>query len=148
MSSGLTDRTFRNIRAALETRFNEISEITNKEFENTKTKLEDFDKSSSDVKFIRGTILPLETSVVAVGSSGTDLHEGIFQIDYYSAVDVGGYSDDLDIIANYFPKGHEMTHSSHTVKVRNVSLGVGRRDGAFFVRNIDVDYFAYTAARS
>ena len=35
-----------------------------------------------------------------------------------------------------------------SVRILNVSLGVGRRDGAFFVRNIDVSYYAVTPARS
>ena len=76
------------------------------------------------------------------------MNRGIFQIDYYCRVGIGGFTDKLDTIANQFPKGVPISAGGTKVTINTVSLGVGRRDGAFFVRNIDVSYFAVTAARS
>lgn len=144
-----TDRVFKNIRVCLESRLGEIAtDIPSIQYENTEFDLSDIDKSSSSVKWIRATLLPAETQIASIGQNGRDLHTGIFQIDYFSSVGAGGFEDDMDIIANYFVKGDTLTTGTTNVRIRNTSLGVGRRDGAFFVRNIDVDYFAYTPARS
>ena len=146
-----TTKPFRNIREGFEVLFNTMCtnlSFTHKVFENTDFDLTDILKTNLSAEWVVGTLIPGATSVATIGASGTDSQEGIFQIDYYSKTGVGGYTNKLDSIANYFPKGLRITANNTVVRVSSVSLGVGRRDGAFFVRNIDVDYFAHTAARS
>jgi len=151
---GATDdnsKFFRNIRIALESQFKTMADdasITTRVFENVDFDFSSLEKSNLTNEFVRGTILPGDTLSAGVGTTGRDLHQGIFQIDYYNRVGIGAYSDKIDSIANAFKKGHKLVVNDTTVNVRNVSLGVGRRDGAFFVRNIDVSYFAVTTARS
>jgi len=142
---------FRNIRIALENQFKAMADaasITTRVFENIDFDLTSLEKSSSTVEWVRGTQLPAPTRTNTLGSTGTDLHEGVFQIDYYNKTGIGAYSNKIDSIANAFKRGHKISVGDTVVTIRNVSLGVGRRDGAFFVRNIDVIYFAVTAARS
>lgn len=145
-----TARDYRNIRAALETQFDGLSSLgfTNRVFENQEVDLSTFDKGTAGIKWIRGTLLPAETSTLSLGANGTDYHQGIFQIDYFNEVGIGAFETDMDSIANTFKRGTVLTHSGTSVRILNVSLGVGRRDGAFFVRNIDVSYYAVTPARS
>ena len=151
---GATDdnsKFFRNIRIALENQFKTMADdasITTRVFENIDFDFTSLEKSNLTNEFVRGTILPADTISAGVGTTGRDLHQGIFQIDYYNRVGIGAYSDKIDSIANAFKKGHKLVVNDTTVNVRNVSLGAGRRDGAFFVRNIDVSYFAVTTARS
>lgn len=145
----LTDRTFKNIRVCFESRFNQLDAITNKFFENTEFDLATLNKGTEGLSFATGTLIPLDTVTATMGVNGQDLHEGIFRVDYYNEVGVGGYSEsELDSIANIFARGTSLVTGTTTVTIRNVSLGVGRREDAFFVRPIEVNYYAVTPARS
>ena len=62
----------------------------------------------------------------------------LFQINYFSQVGRGGFTTKLDAIADAYKRGTSLTSNSTEVTVRNVSLGVGRREDAYFVRNVDV----------
>lgn len=146
-----TTKIFKNIRIAFESQFETAASqasITNKVFENTDFDLASFAKNSANVEILRGTLLPANTEIATLGATGTDINRGIFQIDYYCRVGIGGFTDKIDTIANQFPKSVAISAGGTTVNINSVSLGAGRRDGAFFVRNIDVSYFAVTPARS
>ena len=145
--AGDNDRSFRNIRICFEAQLDQLGFDT-KVFENTNIDLTTLDKGEAGIKFVRGTMLPASTDQATLGTSGRDLHTGIFQIDYFSELGIGGYTDDLDTIANAFKRGTVLSFGGTEVTCRNVSLGVGRRDDAFFIRNVDVSYFALTSARS
>ena len=142
---------FRNIRIGFESLFNTMCtnlSITHKIYENTDFDLSEVLKTNLNAEWVVGTLLPADTSTASLGTSGTEKHHGLFQIDYYSKTGVGGFTDRVDSIANYFTRGMQITANGTVVRILNVSLGVGRRDGAFFVRNIDVSYYAVTPARS
>ena len=142
---------FRNIRIGFESLFNTMCtnlSITHKIYENTDFDLSEVLKTNLNAEWVVGTLLPADTSTASLGTSGTEKHDGLFQIDYYSKTGVGGFTDRIDSIANYFSRGMQITANGTVVRILNVSLGVGRRDGAFFVRNIDVSYYAVTPARN
>ena len=146
---------FRNIRIALEGQLTTAASqasISTVVFENTEFDISSLSKSASTIEWIRGTLLPAETVSQSLGTQGRDFHQGIFQIDYYCSTGIGGFNEKIDTIANNFRKGLTLQGGAGAtlvdVKLRNVSLGVGRREDAFFVRNIDVSYFAVTSARS
>ena len=146
-----TTKPFRNIRIGFEAKFNTMCQnlsITHKVYENIDFDIADVVKTNLNAEWVVGRLIPANTTTNTLGTAGTDNQAGIFQIDYYGKTGVGGYTDRLDSIANYFPRGDKITANGTVVTVQNVSLGVGRRDGAFFIRNIDVSYFAVTAARS
>jgi hypothetical protein len=146
-----TTKPFRNIRIGFESLFNTMCtnlSITHKIYENTDFDLSEVLKTNLNAEWVVGTLLPADTSTASLGTSGTEKHDGLFQIDYYSKTGVGGFTDRVDSIANYFTRGMQITANGTVVRILNVSLGVGRRDGAFFVRNIDVSYYAVTPARS
>lgn len=148
-----TTKPFKNIRVALEARFNTMAgggqlNFTHKVFENLDFDIAEVIKTNLDAEWVIGVLAPNETEVTTIGAAGVDKQTGIFRILYYGKTGVGGYTDRLDSIANYFARGSKHTHAGTVVTIDNVSLGVGRRDGAFFVRNIDVSYFAVTTARS
>lgn len=142
---------FRNIRIAFESQFNtacNTASITKRVFENVNFDLTELTKTAATAEWARGTLLPADTQAASLGTTGTDLHTGLFQIDYYCQVGVGGYSEKLDTLANQFRRGTIISAGGTEVVLRNVSLGVGRVEDAFFVRNIDVSYHAVTPARS
>lgn len=146
-----TTKPFRNIRIGFESLFNTMCtnlSITHKIYENTDFDLSEVLKTNLNAEWVVGTLLPADTSTASLGTSGTEKHDGLFQIDYYSKTGVGGFTDRIDSIANYFSRGMQITANGTVVRILNVSLGVGRRDGAFFVRNIDVSYYAVTPARN
>lgn len=138
---------FNNIRIALETKLNTVN-VDNISFENVEIDLSALDKGADGIEFVQAFLLPQATETLSLSPTGRDIHEGIFQINYYNDAGIGGYSTKLDVIADAFKRGTDLTHGGTTVRVRNVSLGVGRREDAFFVRNIDVSYYAVTPARS
>ena len=145
----LTSSEFKNIRVSFESRFNQLDDITNKFFENTEIDLATLNKGTDGISFAVGTLIPANTVTSSMGVTGQDLHEGIFRIDYYNEVGVGAFSaSEIDTIANAFARGTVLTTGTTRVNIRNVSIGVGRRDDAFFVRPIEVSYYAVTAARS
>jgi len=147
--AGLTSSEFKNIRVSFESRFNDIDAISNKFFENTEIDLATLNKGTNGISFAVGTLIPANTIASSTGVSGQDLHEGIFRIDYYSEAGVGAFvASEIDTIANAFARGTVLTTGTTDVRIRNVSISVGRRDDAFFVRPIEVSYFAVTAARS
>lgn len=148
-----TSKPFRNIRAAFENQFNTMlgqASITIGVFENVEKDLSEISKDAQTTEWCRGTLIPSVTRGRNLGgvSVATEEHNGIFQIDYYNRVGVGGYTDKLDSIANQFRRGLQLSHAGTVVHLTSVSLGVGRREDAFFVRNVDVSYFAVTPARS
>tara|TARA_R100001440_G_scaffold16970_2_gene28766 strand:- start:16006 stop:16545 length:540 start_codon:yes stop_codon:yes gene_type:complete len=148
-----TSKPFRNIRIAFESLFNTMTgggqlNFTHKVFENTDFNISDVVKTNLNAEWVVGSLIPGDTVASTMGASGRDISVGIFQIDYYAKTGIGGYTERLDSIANYFSRGSTLTANGTEVRIENVSLGVGRRDGAFFVRNVDVSYFAVTAARS
>ena len=146
-----TSKIFKNIRMALETQFNNAcntASITTRVFENVNLDLTTISKTGETIEWARGTIIPADTIAQSLGSSGQDFHSGIFQIDYYCQVGIGGLTDKLDTLANQFRRGTRISAGSTELVMRDVSLGVGRVEDAFYVRNIDVSYHAVTAARS
>ena len=146
-----TSKIFRNIRIAFESQFNtacNTASITTRVFENVNFDLTELTKTASTIEWARGTLLPANTQASSMGITGQDLHTGIFQIDYYCQVGVGGYSEKLDTLANQFRRGTKISAGGTEVVLRDVSLGAGQVEDAFFVRNIDVSYHAVTAARS
>ena len=146
-----TSKIFRNIRIAFESQFNtacNTASITKRVFENVNFDLTELTKTAATAEWARATLLPADTQAASLGTTGTDLHTGLFQIDYYCQVGVGGYSEKLDTLANQFRRGTTISAGGTEVVLRDVSLGVGRVEDAFYVRNIDVSDHAVTAARS
>ena len=139
---------FNNIRIALEARLDQLDSLDNVAYENVEIDLTTLDKGEAGIEFVQAFILPQATETLSLSPTGRDIHEGIFQINYYNEVGIGSYSTKLDYIANAFKRGTDLSYGGITVTIRNVSLGVGRREDAFFVRNIDVSYYAVTPARS
>ena len=142
---------FRNIRIAFESQFKaacDTASITTRVFENVNFDFTALTKTALTAEWARGTLLPSDTQVASLGTTGRDLHTGLFQIDYYCQVGVGGYSEKLDTLANQFRRGTKISAGGTEVVLRGVSLGVGRVEDAFFIRNIDVSYHAVTPARS
>jgi hypothetical protein len=122
--------------------------ITNLIFENVTFKMSGLSKSATVTEALRGTLLPAETVSSTLGGNGQDLQRGIFQIDYYTKVGSGGYTDRLDSVANVFKRNTVLDSNNTKITIENTSLGVGRREDAFYVRPLNVSYFAVTPARS
>ena len=138
---------FRDIRVCFETKLQQLS-FTNIIFENQALDLESLDKGADGIEWIRGTLLPAETEAGSFGTTGQDVHKGIFQVDYYCEAGKGGFTEKLDTIANAFKRGTKLSFNNLDLHCTSVSLGAGQREDAFFGRNVDVSYFAVTAARS
>ena len=137
---------FLEIRLALEVQLQALG-LSNVVYENTELDLATLNKNAN-VEFYQAFLLPAETEALSAGPEGRDIHEGIFQVNYYCQVGKGGHTLRLDQIADQFKRGTSLVNGLTTVRVRNVSLGAGRREDAYFLRNVDISYYAVTAARS
>mgnify|MGYP003651969918 CR=1 FL=1 len=145
----LTSSEFKNIRVSLESRFNGLDDITNKFFENTEFDLATLDKGEDGISFAVATLLPNTTETSSMGSTGQDMHTGTFRVDYYHEVGDGAFvASEIDVIANAFSRGTVLTTGTTVLRIKNVSIGAGRREDAFYVRPIEATYYAVTPARS
>ena len=82
-----TTKPFRNIRIGFESLFNTMCtnlSITHKIYENTDFDLSEVLKTNLNAEWVVGTLLPADTSTASLGTSGTEKHDGLFQIDYYA----------------------------------------------------------------
>lgn len=106
-------------------------------------------KPTNSTLYVRPTILPADTTQAELGSSGQDENLGIYQVDVFAPIDTGhGVAvTQADAIADAFARGTTLTYNSVNVRIRGVSRGAGRRDGAWYIVPVFINYFSFTQPR-
>jgi hypothetical protein len=101
------------------------------------------------VSYLRPTHIPASTNQAALGNSGEDRHDGIYQVDVIAEAGKGkGAAYTLaDQVADHFARGTDLTYNGLTVTIRNTPRLTGRTSNGWFIVPVEVQYFAYTAAR-
>jgi hypothetical protein len=97
-------------------------------------------------KWIRPTVLPAQSDVLAMSDSGLEVHEGVFQVDVFTDINKGK-SDSLttaDDISSYFARGLALTYSGVSVRIIRKSTGTSSRDGAWYMTSLLIDYQSIT----
>ena len=98
--------------------------------------------------YVRATLLPAETEQLTLGTTGRDRHRGLYQIDVMFAAGDSAVNTTTDTIADAFKRGSYFTYNGLTVSIRSASIDTGRREDAWFVVPVLIQYYATTTARS
>lgn len=100
--------------------------------------------------YLRATVLPADTVQAGLGTTGQDLHEGIYQVDVFAPIDKpkAVALAEADAIADYFARGLTLSFNGVNVRVRTASIGSGRREENWYILPVFIDYLSFTQART
>lgn len=95
--------------------------------------------------FLSGTLLPVQPVQSELGPSGTDLHEGIYQISIYYPKDTGtgNINRKADEIANIFKPNAIFEWFGTCVRVNGIGRGPLRINKGWAILDLSVDWSTY-----
>lgn len=95
--------------------------------------------------FLSGTLLPVQPVQSELGPSGTDLHEGIYQISIYYPKDTGtgNINRKADEIANIFKANAIFEWLNTCVRVNGIGRGPLRINKGWAILDLSVDWSTY-----
>lgn len=102
--------------------------------------------SPSGVVYLRPTFLPSNTLQAGMSASGLDETNGVYQVDVFTPKGAGR-SQIADDVADLFKRGTVLTASSVKMRIRSVSIGASRDDGAYYITPIEINWQTYTEPR-
>ena len=97
--------------------------------------------------YLRASFLPAETVQAALGASGKDETNGIYQIDVVTPRG-SGRPQLIDTVADLFKRGTVLTYNSIKVRIRSVSMAPAILDDEWYFVPISVNFQSYTEART
>jgi len=101
--------------------------------------------------YVRPSLLPADTIQATLGDSGTDMNQGIYQIDVFAPANKGKNEAMVmaDLIANRFKRGTDLAYNGRNIRVKSVSQAVAtvNPDGYFQVP-VKIIYISFTEART
>ena len=102
---------------------------------------------SNKAKWLAVYVLPAESISLGQGSNSSDEERGILQISVYIKQDLPnmdlGQWTTLDDILEQYKRNSEATYVGTKVTFEDHTISAGRTDGAWFVRDISINYFSY-----
>ena len=95
------------------------------------------------------TVLPAETVQAGLGSTGQEMHEGVFQVDVFSPSNKpkAAALAEADAVANYFSRGSVLTYNSVDVRLKTASVGRGSNDNGWYIVPVFINYLSFTLSR-
>lgn len=101
------------------------------------------------VLYIRPTILPASTDQAGCGEGGLDEHVGLYQVDIIAPALTGKGEAVIqaDIVADKFRRGTSLIYNGVSLILSKASRGAGKRDGAWFVIPVTIQYQSFTQPR-
>lgn len=95
--------------------------------------------------FLAGTLLPVQPIQLELGPSGTNLHEGIYQISIYYPKDsgTGNINRKADEIALVFKSGVNFEWLTTCVRINSIGRGPLRINKGWAVLDLSVDWSSY-----
>jgi len=95
--------------------------------------------------FLTGTLLPVQPIQSELGPSGTNLHEGIYQISIYYPKDsgTGNINRKADEIAAVFKSGANLEWLTTCVRLNNIGRGPLRINKGWAILDLSVDWSSY-----
>lgn len=91
--------------------------------------------------------LPASSDVDTLGAGGEDVHLGIFQVDINVPENTGTavLLQHAQSLRTYFYAGRTVSYGGQDVRIRSVSRGAIRKDGAWNRVSVSISYRAWTA---
>jgi hypothetical protein len=96
--------------------------------------------------YLRASFLPAEVVQAALGASGKDRIEGIYQVDVFTVAGTGR-TNIPDTIADHFKRGTNLTYNNNTVRIINVSINPVIISGSWQQVPVQIDFYSYMTAR-
>ena len=100
--------------------------------------------------YIRPTLLPGETVPDTIGSAGSDLNVGVYQVDIFTEASKGKKAlvEMMDKIALQFKHGTQLTSNSVIVEIKTVSQKTrSNDDNGWYSGFVEIVYYSFTARR-
>lgn len=100
-------------------------------------------------KYLKVNNLPANSIQRAISSNGYIRHSGTYQVMVMIPIDSGkgeGISI-ADSIATHFSSNLNLTYNGTKVKIKNVSIGAGIVDEAYFMYPLSISYESFTGGR-
>lgn len=100
--------------------------------------------------YLRPTNLQGSTDQATLGTDGTDLTTGVYQVDVFAEASKGKNAALVmaDNIANHFKRGTVLTYNGRTVRVTTVRRGLTDNSNGWYQIPVEILYRSYTQARS
>lgn len=130
---------YKEIQQALDGQLTSILGLPEIVLENTRF------KANSKTPFIRSTLLPSQSSVETIGTTGYNKVFGLYQIDIFYPLD-GGYeeiNDNADEIISNFQKGTSFTITNSTLRINISWRNSGRKLENFYNVPVLVSWECY-----
>lgn len=138
---------FVDISSALENNLDDMVEKPAIEWENKP--LTEAERADLAI-WIRPTLLPGDTIPDTIGSAGSDLNVGIYQIDVFtrSGSTKKTAIEMADKIALQFKHGTKLTYNGVTVEIKTVSIRPAFNDkNGWYMLIVEIVYYSFTARR-
>jgi len=135
---------FNDIAAALDTNLNDMTDLPSVAWENS-----DFAPAKGTL-FVRPTNIQADTFQGGLGTTGEDRTNGVYRVDVFAPSGEGKQEavEMADTIADQFKRGTDLVYNSRTVRISNVSRGVGQTNDGWFMIPLSINYYSYTQART
>lgn len=130
---------YKEIQQELDGQLTSITGLPEVVLENTRF------KAMSKTPFIRSTLLPSQSTVETIGTTGYNKVYGLYQIDIFYPLD-GGYeeiNDDADTIISNFTKGTSFAITNGTLRINISWRNSGRKLENFYNIPVLVSWECY-----
>lgn len=135
---------FADIAAALDTHLSTMTSLPPVAWENREY------TPTNGTLYLRPTMLFGDTVQGTLGTSGTDINEGIYQIDVFAKSGDGKGAGIVmaDLVATRFKRGTSLTYNSRTVTVISARRKPGNIDGNWYQIPVEIVYRSHTQPRN
>lgn len=98
-----------------------------------------------DGPWCRLFFIPNDPTVATLGDDGSDITDGVFQIDlmFPQGTGNGAAREKFEEIKQTFKAGDELIYQTQTVRIRSCGRNNGRADGSFFKITVSVYWYAF-----
>ena len=131
---------FNDVQAALDARLLSMSGGLDIAFPNIPY------EPAANETYLRASFLPAEVVQAALGASGKDRMDGIYQVDVFTVAGTGR-TNIPDTIADHFKRGTNLTHNTNTVRIINVSINPVIISGSWQQVPVQIDFYSFMTAR-
>jgi hypothetical protein len=102
-------------------------------------------KVPNKLAWLRSTFQPIDRRTVAVGANAPYLHQGLYLIDCYAALNGGPNAADAlaDLVLARFSHGLGLTDGGYTVRIRYAERNQGIVDAPWYFVPVTVSWYLY-----
>lgn len=129
-----------NIRAALETTLNSVSDLPPVAWENVNF------SPNTGTSFVKPRLVPTRREPAVRGTNPQMYYQGVFQVDCYVSEGNGpAAGDDLaDSIIDAFEAATDVSYGSTFVSIRYAERDMAQQDGPYYMIPVRIGWYIYS----